>query len=262
MNPLILFRSDYHLLKEEDIAKQYFDLTNSRVEANNNLVIGRYSCLPYYKELENDLKKTNSKLINSYSEFSYIADFAYYYDIVDYTPKSYFRLEDITNKNQSFILKGRTNSRKNRWDNFFAKDFNQAVQLYCKLSEDALISEQGIVIREYVELENFGLSVANFPFANEWRLFFYKNTLLTHFYYWSACENKPKQLEKAGFNFAQEIAQIISQKTNFFVIDIAKTKEGKWIVVELNDGQQSGLNNNDPTELYANLRRALDNESK
>jgi hypothetical protein len=262
MKSVILFRSDINLINEEDVARQYFDVVNSRLDLKDNLVIGRYSCLPYYKELENDLKKQNSKLINSYQEFSYIADFEYYYDLEEFTPKTYFRLEDIPKTGMSFILKGRTNSRKNSWSNFFAKDFNQAVELYCKLNEDSLISDQGIIIREYVELENFGYSVSNFPFANEWRLFFYKNQLLSSFYYWSTSEYIPQQLEASGFEFAQNIANIVSSKTNFFVIDIAKTKQGQWIVVELNDGQMSGLNNSNPEILYQNLKRAIDNESK
>ena len=47
------------------------------------------------------------------------------------------------------------------------------------------------------------------------------------------------------------------EQTNFFVMDIARTAEGKWIIIELNDGQQSGLSNVDPEELYSNLAKAL-----
>lgn len=32
-----------------------------------------------------------------------------------------------------------------------------------------------------------------------------------------------------------------SIESNFFTMDIAKTIEGKWIVIELGDGQVSGL---------------------
>ena len=38
----------------------------------------------------------------------------------------------------------------------------------------------------------------------------------------------------------------------------ARTAAGGWIVVELNDGQRSGLSENDPRELYAAMARGLD----
>ena len=37
----------------------------------------------------------------------------------------------------------------------------------------------------------------------------------------------------------------------------ARTGAGDWIVVELNDGQQSGLSAVDPEDLYRALRAAL-----
>jgi hypothetical protein len=37
-------------------------------------------------------------------------------------------------------------------------------------------------------------------------------------------------------------------------MDIAKTQSGEWIVIELNDGQMSGLSENDPNVLYKNLK--------
>ena len=42
-----------------------------------------------------------------------------------------------------------------------------------------------------------------------------------------------------------------------FVVDVAKTASGEWIVVELNDGQQSGLSCCNPIELYSNISRVL-----
>jgi len=46
----------------------------------------------------------------------------------------------------------------------------------------------------------------------------------------------------------------VGNKSNFYVIDVAKTQSGEWIVIELNDGQFSGLSAIDPNDLYMNLK--------
>ena len=43
-------------------------------------------------------------------------------------------------------------------------------------------------------------------------------------------------------------------------IDVAQTESGEWIVVELNDGQMSGLSENNPEVLYKNLTTVLRNK--
>ena len=51
-------------------------------------IIGRYSVLPFYKELEIDvLNVNNCELINSYEQFKYCADLQnWYQDLSDLTP--------------------------------------------------------------------------------------------------------------------------------------------------------------------------------
>ena len=38
---------------------------------------------------------------------------------------------------------------------------------------------------------------------------------------------------------------------------MAQTAEGNWNVIELNEGQQSGLSENDPDLLYKNLSNSI-----
>ncbi|MAG87343.1 MAG: hypothetical protein CMB97_08255 [Flavobacteriaceae bacterium] len=50
-----------------------------------------------------------------------------------------------------------------------------------------------------------------------------------------------------------EIAQNID--SNFFTMDVAKKKDGDWIIMELGDGQVAGLPDNaDRKEFYNNLK--------
>lgn len=260
MKPIILFRDLPEFRDEKKVMEKYFPVTDSRVGIKDQLVVGRYSVLPFYRELEKDLRLQGSQLVNSPLEHSYIANFDYYEDIKAYTPKTYFSLAEVPKNGGPFVLKGRTNSKKHEWKTkMFAKNYQEVVPIFLELEKDGLISNQGVLVREYVPLKSFGESISGVPFSNEWRMFFYKNELLSYGYYWSSGEILPPKsaLPLEAIDFAKEVAAIVSQNTNFFVLDIAEKESGGWVVIEINDGQMSGLSENDPDELYSNLAKAL-----
>jgi hypothetical protein len=57
--------------------------------------------------------------------------------------------------------------------------------------------------------------------------------------------------------FLAEVNERIKLHANFYVVDVAQTEKGDWIVIELNDGQQSGLSDNSPVALYRWLLEAV-----
>jgi len=141
----------------------------------------------------------------------------------------------------------------------FAKGYKRVVDVYHELMDDPMISSQGIIVRDFVPLENLEISISGLPFSNEHRFFFYKKTMLTNFFYWSNSE-KVGLLDDEGMSFAKKIADIISDHVDFFVIDIAKTQAGDWILIEINDGQMSGIVKDDikMNELYLNLKNCCE----
>lgn len=269
MKPVLLFRKDFNFDNEMEIAAKYFDVYTSRTAIpKNSTVIGRYSCLPYYHELVNDLQYLDSQLINGLYEHQYIANFDYYYDVAKFTFPTWFQLSDIpfSKRDKPLVLKGKTNSKKFQWKtHMFAENFQKAVIMSAELLNDAFIGPQGLIFRQYIPLETLEVGINDIPMTNEWRLFFYKNQLISYAYYWGILEDlsliekiKPDFLEN-GIDFAYNVAKEVAEFTNFFVLDIAKTEDGKWILVEVNDGQQSGLNGMiDPEELYSNLSKCFD----
>jgi ATP-grasp domain, R2K clade family 3 len=46
-------------------------------------------------------------------------------------------------------------------------------------------------------------------------------------------------------------------KAPFVVADVALTTAGDWILIELNDGQMSGLSDTDANELYSKIAKEL-----
>lgn len=268
-SPCILMRVSRDRKDEQKIAEQSFPVYELRTKVPpNSLVIGRYVNLPYHYELEQDIINLNSRLINSTLEHQYVANFDYYEDLKDVTFETWMNLEDVpcNRHSESFIVKGRTNSQKQAWNSLmFAQNFKAASRISAELRCDSFIGPQGIIIRKYEELETFEISEINgMPFSNEWRIFYYKGKRLAYGYYWSNIDDWTKvtlatpDFELNGLKFADKIAERIIDKIPFVCIDIAKKQNGDWVLVELNDGCQAGLNDSVPAEeLYSNLKLVL-----
>lgn len=254
MKNIILFRKDQNTQHEFEVASKYVKVTESRVDLENKEVVGRYSVLPFYEELERDLNHQGSTLINSWSQHKYIANFDYYKDIKDFTFKTYFSLEEMPKDGGPFVIKGRTNSRKFEWSKkMFVKNSEEATNLWCELTvEDPLIRDQGAIIREYVPLRVLDHGLNDLPFSNEWRLFYLDKEMIMSGFYWNQVDPPYATLPYEAKQFADSVAKRI--EVPFFVIDIAETKQGDWIVIELNDGQMSGLSTIDPELFYQTLR--------
>lgn len=260
MTPVVLFRmTSYEDEPELEACKRHFTTYATRTAVlPNSLVIPRYSALPFFKELETDLHALGSKPINSLFQHSYVANLGHWYpDFESITPKTWFSLYEAGKASKGpFVLKGETNSRKFSWHtHMFAKDFTAAGEVYSRLSEDGLIGTQSIVTREYVPLRNHGVMPSGIPISHEFRCFFYKNELLTKYFYWAnedvdAEDNVPD-------SFMLEVGARGGPNVNFWVADVAQTQAGDWIVVELNDGCMSGLSSTPPEVLYSRLKEAL-----
>lgn len=255
--PMVLFRESLSEENELDICKKYFETTRSRVDLKDRLVICRYSALPFFKELEYDLNIQGSKLLNNYREHSYVADFDYYFDIKDLTPKTYFENEILPEG--KFIVKGKTNSRKFNWKSLmFAESREEAIKISCELNQDSMIQQQGTIVREYVPLETLEYGVTGVPMANEWRFFCLGKEILSYGFYWSIMDAPRPVIEDEAFLIVEKVLDRINGNINFVVVDVAKTQSGDWIVIELNDGMMSGLSENDPNVLYSRLKESLD----
>jgi hypothetical protein len=259
MSPIILFRKEYSTEEEFEIAKKYFDVVELRSDVpSNSLVIGRYSTLPFYNELERDLKNNGSKLINSHQQHSWIADFEWYHLLKDFTFETWFNATEIPDV--PMVVKGRTNSRKHEWNKkMFANNKREAIDIMIELQADSLIGSQGVVFRRYEPLKTYEIGINGLPFTDEYRVFYFKGEVISTGYYWTQAKDVNRQLPTDGLYFAQMLGHTIAKHgyANFFVCDIARKANGGWVLVEINDGQQSGLSENNADTLYHNLNVAL-----
>lgn len=270
MYPVILYRGrDFEQHEIAAARKAGFLVVDSRCACGpNNVVVGRYSVLPYYLELQKDLAKVGARLINSYHQHQYIADIKEWYeDLQHLTPKTWFRLQDVPKDCAPFVVKGATNSKKFQWNELmFAKTWDGIGPIFSRLQDDGLIGGQDIYVRRYVPLKTYTTTFHELPITDEYRFFFYKGQVVASGYYWS-CHFE--DLQKAGhrldasnvpYPLIQEVGTILADKAPFVAVDFAQTEDGRWIIIEINDGQMSGLSECKPEELYTNLFKLMEPE--
>lgn len=267
MNPVILYRGGRDTMDADELeaAKAHFTCVDSRMRIREgDLVIGRYSVLPFYRELEDDLTHIGARLINSFEQHLYVADLQNWVaDLWDLTPPTWSNLADIPDEGP-FVLKGATNSKKSQWKtHMFAQNKAEACEVFDRLCEDSLISQQEIYIRQFVPLVTYFKDIVGRPVTKEFRFFVYNGNVLCGGYYWSnhadAFESLGgvPQTQEVPEDFLDKVTSIIGRKVAFYALDVAQTEKGDWTVIELNDGQMSGLSMNDPKGLYGNLAEYL-----
>lgn len=263
MRPVVLIRESLSDQEEIATAKKYFPVIHQRAEVQKgDLVIPRYSALPFYKEFEADVTYLGAKIINTFREHRYVADLkTWYLDLCDQTPRTWFDMETLPEEGP-FVLKGETSSKKFQWNShMFAKNKKEAIQVHSRLAEDGYVGYQEIVARQYVPLKKLAQGFQGLPISEEYRYFVLDGEILCGAFYWSehydVIDEKDRDISQVPTEWLQEVIEAVKHRVRFFVIDVARTEDGKWIVIELNDGQQSGLSMNDPDILYSRLFEAL-----
>jgi hypothetical protein len=219
-----------------------------------------------YRDLYDGLLKKNIELINSpveYKHCHYLPDS--YEKIVSKTPKSNWTTElnndtilELTNDfgESSIIVKDFVKSEKHNWDEACfipnASDSDKVksiVDKFIELRGDSL--NEGLVFRQFEELEFLTEhSKSGMPLTKEFRIFFANKKIVKVFDYWDEGEYGDTKPELDDFI---EIAKNIDSK--FFTMDVAKKKNGDWIIMELGDAQVAGLPDNaDRNEFYTKLK--------
>jgi hypothetical protein len=222
-----------------------------------------------YENLYNALLTKNIRLINNPAEYQhchYLPDS--FPAIKSKTPDSVWL--DISNgyedrqltelaahfKGKPVIVKDYVKSQKHYWNEacFIPDSSDPATVLkitkkFIELQDSDL--NVGIVYRTFIEFEPLtNHSVSGMPLTKEFRVFVRDKKIIHLFKYWD--EGVYNEIMPDLTIFQAEINQI---QSNFFTMDIAQTKTGDWLIVELGDGQVAGLPDNaDKVKFYASLK--------
>ncbi len=267
MLPVIYFRPDIAFEDELSAAKKHFQVAERRTAiSSGSLVIPRYSALPFNKELCEDVEALGGKVINTYREHCYVADLRnWYYDLGELTPRTWFALDQIPTEGP-FILKGQTNSKKHQWSShMFASNRYEATEVFTRLAADGFVGYQQIYVRQYVPLVRLADGLNGLPISEEYRFFVLDGQVVDAGFYWSShTADLPRVYDpykEVPAEFINTVISKVSKKIRFWVFDVARKTDGDWIVVELNDGQQSGLSDIDPGRFYQTLKQRLGDQA-
>jgi len=249
---------DYNLINFEDLISSNPNRAVRNVKSQaDTLGIYRGWMLkpPQYEQLYNALMSRGIQLINdrtAYQHCHYLPDS---YDVIaPYTPQTiWFKtdknvsMSEVMEKisvfgSQPLILKDYVKSQKHYWneacyipDASDSATVERVTKRFLELQGDDL--NEGLVFRAFVDFEPLSTHVkSGMPLTKEFRIFYVDGEPLTSIEYWD--QGDYQSLKPPVEQFSTVANKIQSR---FFTMDIAKRKDGDWMIVELGDGQVAGL---------------------
>ena len=219
-----------------------------------------------YRKLYDALEEKGIYLINTPAEYArYHLLPGWYEDFKDVTAASVWTIgskkEDVLQAAKtlegSYIVKDYVKSRKHEWyDACFVKNIQNTSALETVVNN--FITRQGedltggIVLRKFEPLKQTGFhEQSGMPLSEEYRVFVYAGKILAIDDYWGG-------ISGSGLNESERrwISAIASRiRSSFVTIDIARRADGTLLVLELGDGQVSGLQQLGADEFYRRLQK-------
>ena len=152
-----------------------------------------------------------------------------------------------------FVKGGRQTSRHNVELAIIAsrQAYGEAVE---KIRCDPMLHWQEFVVREFVPLTRVGDHVTGkIPASFEYRTFWWRGTCVAEGRYYP--QARPYKWDRAQRTEALALARQAAKRVDvtFLVVDLALSETGRWIIVELNDGQESGYAGCAPHGLWQNI---------
>lgn len=280
-----LFNSDEHnpTLPDQQYAEEYNYLVNKGVQVYlfelSEIEDGGELQLPYtsekihivyrgwmlnefqYDRLYDALKAKNYEMIVDpycYRECHYLN---YWYPKLErLTAKSVYSHGLVDDKaiegmlaefgDKSVIVKDYVKSRKHEWYEscFIEKASNtekamEVIHHFIERQADNFAG--GLVLREYLDIIQTGVHFeSHMPISEEIRIYCYKGEPICFISYWSG------GMVQMDRTFIETIDKCAILDSPFYTIDLAKKNDGKWVLIEVGDGQVSHLRGYDVSKFY------------
>ena len=135
-----------------------------------------------------------------------------------------------------------------------AEHFRAAID---EFKHDPILGWQPVVVREYIPLRMVeDLDPTRIPSSYEFRTFWWRGRSVgSGRYWWQGRHYHWTDSERtAALALGAQVARQVN--VTFLVVDLAMTKDGQWIVIECNDGQESGYAGVLPLALWQNIASA------
>lgn len=221
-----------------------------------------------YRAFYDKLEAKGIILINTPAEYEkYHTLPGWYEDFKDDTAKSVWEEQGTVESallltrglEGSYIVKDFVKSRKHEWyDACFIDDISdkakaeRIIRNFIERQGSKLIG--GVVLQRFEKLRFIGYhEKSGMPISEEYRVFVFAGRIMIVDDYW---EPNQKILFSDEERFWIE-ASLKKLKSNFVTMDLARREDGRLIIMELGDGQVSGLQQIKPVDFYQGF--AVDN---
>jgi hypothetical protein len=236
----------------------FFACRHAVLERKESVAVGRFGAAEDYDALYHELANRGVQLIHSPEQHALCSELPRWYERLSHlTPRSAWFPKppppaDVErNFGWPVFIKGsRQTSRHNARLSIArnASEYEAAISAY---ATDHILHWQDMVIREFVPLRPVEADMGErIPASFEFRTFWWQGRLVGAGPYFSefARYTWNKAEEKAALDLAEKAARLVNLP--FVVVDVAQTADGRWIVIEINDGQESGYAGVPPIALW------------
>lgn len=225
------------------------------------IAVARMGAIDQYSAFYKRLQQDGMALIHTPDEHRLASELPYWYPkLADLTPKSVWFSELPTLKQITahfdfpVFIKGARQTSKHQKNLSIIESSDDFEKVMAQYADDPILHWQKVVCREYVPLRPVaGGSETAIPASFEFRTFWWKGQCVGAGRYWYEAETYDWSTKerKVALSIAQEVADRL--KVPFLAVDMAQQADDKWIVIECNDGQESGYAGISPIALWKNI---------
>jgi pimeloyl-ACP methyl ester carboxylesterase len=224
-----------------------------RIEA-----VARFGAAPSYPDTWERLESQGIALVNNPAQHRRASELTEWYPLIaDWTPRSiwFSACPSASEVARTFdwpvFVKGSRQTSRHQANLSIARSAAEFDRIMERYREDDILSWQTIVCREFVDLRPVrGETGDKVSPAFEFRTFWWRGQLVGSGRYWSEyCDYSwsPEEKESA-LRMAAAAASVVD--VPFLVVDVAQMANGQWIVIECNDGQESGYAGVSPFSMW------------
>lgn len=241
--------------------RQYFDCRIPYGEVSVKSGVARVGAFEDYKAYSTQLREFGVTLVHSESDHYKCTQLPKWYPLIEkFTPRSiwYSNIPSFEEIEENFELpvfvKGSRQTAKHSAEASIISNRDDYDRVVAIFKQSPILHWQEFVCREYISLRSISGGIeGKVPASFEFRTFWWKGQLVGDGRYWF--EAKDYNWSNNERTDALAIAKEAVERLNcdFVVIDLAMTCEGEWIIIECNDGMESGYAGVSPFSMWGKI---------
>ena len=253
-----------------DFNFRYFFDCKSIVSEVDSPVLLHIGAVEDYEEMETLIENMGMKLLVSNDDHLLCSTIEKWYPLIcEKTPytKVYDEFPSVDTLLEDFsfpvFIKGNRQTNKHNRSQCIIDNTEAYEKLQRTWKNDSILSWQKVAIREYVKLQKIDDTSypEMVPISYEFRFFCFEGKCVGYGPYWYMGNKYAMQSEDedSAIELSEWVAETVGAR--FVAVDLAKTDDGEWIVIEINDAQESGFVGIEPISLWENTIEAMQNRT-